>query len=356
MKKVLVLVLALILTFAMSLNAFAAPGKSNQGNGKGASKSTQHVPKSNVKNQIKQDKNDASMKKQFKQEMNEAKKTIATQKGDLEAERTELQNQYELLSNTPEPTDPVAAAERATALADLQSQMSALDNELTSATTQMKQIINERFMIMKAQYTAAELEELGITNVEDLIAKLYQDAYAPENVAMTVKKNQVRLEAPPYIKGGKIIFPIRAITEGMGGQVSWKEEDKSVTVTKDGITVVFTINSTTATVTRTVPQTPTEDEAPLDDSNIEEGADETVPPLTEIVEMDVPVEITCGRAYVPLKYLAEVFGIEATYDADTQSLEIEQPTPADPDASDPAVIPEDTTDGSGADADENTEL
>lgn len=38
--------------------------------------------------------------------------------------------------------------------------------------------------------------------------------------------------------------------------------------------------------------------------------------------MTVPGEITCGKTYVPLRFLAETFGLDVTYDDENEIVDI----------------------------------
>ncbi|MCX5779873.1 MAG: stalk domain-containing protein, partial [Firmicutes bacterium] len=51
----------------------------------------------------------------------------------------------------------------------------------------------------------------------------------------------------------------------------------------------------------------------------------TLDPQADIataLDTPVPAELTNGRAYVPLKFLAETFGKEASYDPETETIEL----------------------------------
>ncbi|MDD4172546.1 MAG: stalk domain-containing protein [Syntrophomonas sp.] len=316
MKKVLVLLLALTLTFSMSLSSFGASDKSNNGNGKGSSKST-----------VKSEKFEKSdLQKQFKQELNQAKKGLAAQKSDLEAKIVDLQAQYDaLLASTP--ADDAAAAQKEKDLADLQLQIAGLDADKVGLQTEMKRIINERYMITKTMYSGEELAQFD--SAAALIEQMYADASVMEAWSVTVHNNLVKFEAPPYIKGGKIMFPLKAIATQLGAECVYDPETRAVSITKDGTTMVFTIDSAIATITQTLPAATTEEEEVVEDGVTDETitddatVDETItePVITQI-DMLVPAKITCGRTYIPLKALADAFGLEAVYDADTETVEV----------------------------------
>ncbi len=281
MKKVLVLLLSLMLILTMSVSALAAPGAS-KGKGKVSEKTTASLTAK------------TSMQKQFKLELNDQKKEIAKQISALEEQL--------LAAQAASSTDEASA----TAITDLEAQIAALQ-------AQKKQIINERYMVTKTLYSEEELQRFE--NAAALIKQMYADAGVLGAGSVTVKNNLIKFEAPPYIKGGKTLVPIRAITEGLGAEVLWDSETQSVTISKDDTVVVITINSTTVSVTKPVID-------PVADPETDPVIDPLAEPVTETVMIDVLPEITCGRTYVPLRFLAETFGLDVNYDGEEQTIDI----------------------------------
>ncbi|MCX5780629.1 MAG: stalk domain-containing protein, partial [Firmicutes bacterium] len=201
--------------------------------------------------------------------------------------------------------------------------------------------------------------------------------------SVSAHRNLIKFEGPKYMKGGKIMVPIQAIKHQLGVEVFWDEVAQTVTIAKEGtgVTVVFGMNSISATLTQA--ETIDNLESALQDlgngtfdgtvtgmasggvSGTMEGTlagtigvdgildgtltgtiinPETMLPVdpaisvtgtvsgtlaSPIITLDpqadiataldtpVPAELTNGRAYVPLKFLAETFGKEASYDPET---------------------------------------
>jgi len=377
MKKVLVLMLTLIFTLTMSLGAFGASDKSSNGNGNGKDK--EKAASSSVT------KSDNSKLKEFKQEMNEAKKALISEANELQANRDELQVLYDayILENT----------EASLALAaDLLPQISDLDSQLAAKRAAVKQCINERYMVIKTPYSGEEL--LAFADAEALIAQMYADITDKGLSTITVRNNLIKLEGPAYLKGSKIMFPIRALAD-IGATVNWDIESQTVTVSKDGTVVVFAINSITAakqqdmlepaiafvvddadtgaltgTVTGSITDpvsgdvtgnvnfviTATATDLILDESGIvTEGTltpvtitGEITDPVTgdvigtvsgevsgtlaapvitittSAINMDtsVPTELNCGRTFVPLQSLAEIFAIDVVVDTNEGTVAV----------------------------------
>jgi hypothetical protein len=181
--------------------------------------------------------------------------------------------------------------------AALLEKINAFDTQMAQLKTQMKKMINERHMIVKTLYSEEELGKFD--SAAQLIEKMYADAAALGAGSVIVKNNLIKFEAPPYIKGGKTLIPVRAIAEELGAIVSWDGETQSVTITKDNKEVVMTINSTTVLV----------DGVPVD--------------------MSTKAEITCGRTYIPIRFLAETFGLKVNWDGENEIIDIEDDASAE---------------------------
>lgn len=367
----------------MSLSAFAASDKDNKGKGKGADKS------------IATESSNKDLLKQFKQEMNDSKKALKN----LQDEKDALQAEYDALAATVvDEEDADAVAAKQAALDALQAQIDAIDAQLADPKAAMKKIINERYMVIKSVKSGFNV--MDYDSAEALVAAMYAAASDKEAWSITVKNNLIKLEGPAYLKGGKIMFPLKAL-ENLGATVTWSETDKTVTVTKDGVTVVFSPTGTTATQGQTV-----SDAAVTLDTDTDTGIvtgtvtgsiidpatgdvigdidftvtgtsdDFVVDPVTGEVTgtLAEPITVTgditdpetgevigtvtgeisgsltdptftlsgstgldtqgltvlnCGRAYVPLKDLVEIFGLDVTADTTTDTIDVDDPDSSD---------------------------
>ena len=98
-----------------------------------------------------------------------------------------------------------------------------------------------------------------------------------------VKNGQVTtMDATPIIKDNRTFVPFRALAEAFGARVNYNEADKTVTADLEGNTVVMTIGSNAYTVN---------------------GVAKT---------MDVAPYIDGSRTMVPVRFVAEAFGIDVT--------------------------------------------
>jgi hypothetical protein len=102
------------------------------------------------------------------------------------------------------------------------------------------------------------------------------------------------MDVAPYIKNDRTYVPMRYMGETLGAEVVWDDAARTVTLTKDDTTVVFTIGSTTYTVNG------------------------------EAKTADVAPEITNDRTMLPARFVAEAFGAVVGWDASTQTVLIQK--------------------------------
>jgi len=283
MRKTLALLLTLTLVFTMSTTVFAGGTSADKGKGQ-----ANKVAKVEAVEQV-------DLQKQFKAELNAQKKEVAQAKGALEESKVLLEAAYQAALTA---GDTVAAD---AALAE----MAALDGEIAVLQAQMKQIINERYMIIKTEYSDGELAQFE--NAAAVIAKMYEDASVLGVGSITIKNNIIKIDSPAYIKGGRTIIPVRAITEELGATVNFDPATQTVTVSKDGVDIIFGIGSKTVLVGGVAQ------------------------------ELDAAAEITNGRTYVPLRFIAETFGLYVDWDAETGEIGITDDTETE------ATAPEEET-------------
>jgi len=112
-----------------------------------------------------------------------------------------------------------------------------------------------------------------------------------------VKLNHMNInfDTPPVIKEGRTLIPVRALTEGMGATVVWNGEKHTVTITHpdSNLEIVFNLETGKVTV----------------------DGDE--------VTLDVKPGIHNNRTYVPLRFIAETFGLKVSHDNQSGETNIE---------------------------------
>ena len=107
---------------------------------------------------------------------------------------------------------------------------------------------------------------------------------------MTAKK--IEFDQIPVIEEGRTLVPLRAIFEAIGAEVDWDDNTKTVTVKKDGTEISLTIDDKTA---------------------VKNG---------EKVELDVPAKIVNGRTLVPVRFIADCFGVDVDWDGVMQKVSL----------------------------------
>ena len=144
----------------------------------------------------------------------------------------------------------------------------------------------KEFTNWKAGYTQAQLMAMRGRALKDRIR---------------VHGNHLNFDVPPVIKQGRTLIPVRAITNGMGAEVDWDAETKLITITRDEITIEFTLGEMSLWVW-----------------------DGESPDPEEVV-MDYPAMLISNRTFVPLRFIAEALGDKVGYDKDTGDIDVLKP-------------------------------
>jgi len=278
MKKLIALLLVLVLSFSVSFTVFAASDKSS---GKTSVKTSAVEEIQDNESSGANNGKAADKQKSFKTELNEQKKELQREKSQLCNQKEELEAEYNAL---------IAAGDTAGAEALLET-ITGLDSQIKELQNQIKETINERYMVVKTMYSDEELAQFDSASA--LIEQMYKDAYVLKAGCITVNNNIIKFDAPSYIKGGVTLVPVRAIAEELGAEVTWDNETKTVSIVKDNVTIEMTANSTTVYV----------DGSPID--------------------IGIPAEVTCGRTFVPLRFLAETLGLAVTWDGENQIIDLD---------------------------------
>lgn len=291
MKKGFSLLLAIILVLSLLVLPAAAKGNSGKSSSPSASaKAAEKTSETDSSSEAASGKTaktpnekpgKTETQKEFKTELNVQKKELQEQKSNLNQQKETLQAQYEAL----------LASGDTEGAASLLKNIQELDQQILAVRTQIKEMINERFMVAKTLYTDEELAQFS--SVSELIAQMYADAEVLRAGSVTVNNQIIKFDTPAYIKNGTIMVPLRAVAEQVGGDVTWNSDTQTVTITKEDTVIEITPNSMTATVNG-------------------------VP-----VEMNLPATVTCGRTYIPLQILAEALDLVAEQDNEDGTVDIE---------------------------------
>jgi len=115
---------------------------------------------------------------------------------------------------------------------------------------------------------------------------------APHCISVRLNSKKVYFDQLPVIDNDRTLVPVRAIFEALGAEVTWDGITRTVTAIKDGKTVSLVIDDVNATV------------------NGE----------TEV--LDVPAKIIGDRTMVPVRFIAQSFGAEVSWDAPGRTVVI----------------------------------
>ena len=117
-------------------------------------------------------------------------------------------------------------------------------------------------------------------------------ANASGGVTVLLDGRQLAFDVQPQIMNGRTMVPLRAIFEAMGAIVGWNDETQTVTGTKGDTVVILVIGDTSPSING------------------------------KVVTIDQPGVIVDGRTLAPLRFVAEAFGGDVSWDGDTLTASI----------------------------------
>lgn len=147
-----------------------------------------------------------------------------------------------------------------------------------------------------------------------------------------VNNRHVPFDTPPVIKDGRTLIPIRAVTEAMDGDVYWEVVGEGVAtiISPDGlIKIDFYLSEDNA---GGVVQVYLWEGDTLEDEDGNLYVDDPDPlsddwDLDGQALLDVLPGLYNDRTYVPLRFIAEVFGLKVLYDPVTGQIDISSGDP-----------------------------
>jgi hypothetical protein len=115
-------------------------------------------------------------------------------------------------------------------------------------------------------------------------------ASSASEIKVVLNGNLLSFDVSPRMVNGRTLIPMRAIFEALGATVDWNRDTQTVNAVKDGITVSLQIGSYDL---------------------VRNGHNFT---------LDVPAQIIDGRTFVPIRAIAEAFGVDVVWDGSTQTV------------------------------------
>lgn len=138
-----------------------------------------------------------------------------------------------------------------------------------------------------------------------LILTLTGTASAQSDIAVRLNGQALQFdEAPPIIRGGRTLVPIRAIAEALGAKIEWMPESSTIAIVRGDKALALGIGGKTAVA------------ATVYDTSV--GGKQTL-------ALDVPATIVNGRTLVPLRFVAEAFSAEVSWNTESRTIEISAP-------------------------------
>ncbi len=121
--------------------------------------------------------------------------------------------------------------------------------------------------------------------------------YASSNISVTYNGTPIKFDTQPIMKNGRVLVPLRAIGETLGVNFEWVQETKSV----------FYYNNSGVGY-----------KLYIDNPKVEIKKGQGVP--DEHITIDMSPTLINGRTYVPVRFIAESFGIDVNWNDKTQTV------------------------------------
>lgn len=165
--------------------------------------------------------------------------------------------------------------------------------EADAALSAVADMLAESGSVTDAVYVQKDAVRANVKNLENYkkLGKLYEKT-GKKGIKLFVNGEEPTVTTAPFIRSGKTLVPFRAISEALNAEVSWNKEERSVTVTRDGITVKLFIDNKTAYI---------------------DGK-----PLT----LDVPAGIVKGNTVVPVRFVSEALKAAVKWESESKSVVI----------------------------------
>lgn len=154
------------------------------------------------------------------------------------------------------------------------------------------------------EYTIVATSDIGISKSFKVAFEGATSSAGAKKVIMFIGRTEYvqdgeikTADVAPFIRDNRTFVAVRPIADAFGvtpENIGWDETTKTVTLTRDDITVTIVIGSS-------------------DISVVKDG-------VTSTVTADVPAFIQDGRTVLPFRAVGEAFGAEVDYDQATQSV------------------------------------
>lgn len=113
------------------------------------------------------------------------------------------------------------------------------------------------------------------------------------SVGVRLDERMLSFDVEPFIENNRILIPLRGVMEGLGADVEWDQETRTVSVFTEDVNINLVIGENTAKVVKTVDEVPSE----------------------ETVELDVAAKLVNDRTFIPVRFVSEALGAKVDWDS-----------------------------------------
>ncbi len=123
------------------------------------------------------------------------------------------------------------------------------------------------------------------------------------NTSYYVNGAQKAMDTAPFIREGRTLLPIRFITESIGANTAWNNDERKVTITLNEKTIELWIGQNYARVN---------------------GENKSIDPANTTV---TPIIVEPGRTMLPLRFISENLGAKVDWDSASREVTVTYPAP-----------------------------
>lgn len=152
-----------------------------------------------------------------------------------------------------------------------------------------------------------------------------------------VRNMWIESEQPPVLKQNRTLIPVRAITEALGCEVLWFNPYAVIISPDEDMVIIFDLETDIDSDDGKTYMFDDEDEdfddllALVKEFDPDEADDfyedlEAMMSDGQLVAIDVSPGLINNRTYVPIRFIAEAFGLRVSYNEDTKEIDIDDET------------------------------
>lgn len=163
--------------------------------------------------------------------------------------------------------------------------------EAEAALSEAADLLDKQGSVTDAVYVQKEAIKANVKNLDGYkqLGKYYKKL-GKHGVKLFVNGEESALAVPPVVQDGNTLVPFRTIAEALQAEVNWNEKTKTITITKEDITIKLILGSKTALVNG------------------------------ENKQLGVPSTTVKGTTLVPARFVSEALGAEVKWEAESGSV------------------------------------